>query len=234
MSFTAIDLPSGWSLKPLKYLVDPRRRITYGIVQCGPHVDDGVPYIRPVDMTDDGGVGATPLQRTTPEIAAAYTRSIVRSGDLVVSIGPSFGKVMIVPPELAGANLTQGTARVACSRDVIPRYLFWLLRSSFAHAQWKAGSSGATFTALTLELLADTKCPTPPKVEQEAIARYLDVETSKIDALIEKVAGSKWRASVDVRSVGGMLGMLLERRAALITTAITGQVRIEAATEAAA
>jgi type I restriction enzyme S subunit len=65
-------------------------------------------------MTDEGGVPVPQdLKRTAPEIAAAYSRSAVRKGDLVVSIGPSYGKVMVVPDELDGANLTQGTrARV--------------------------------------------------------------------------------------------------------------------------
>jgi type I restriction enzyme S subunit len=115
----------------LKYVIDPERPITYGIVQCGPDYPGGVPYIRPADMTDEGGVeDSSLLLRTDPEIAAAYARSTVVPGDLVISIGPSFGKVMVVPPELAGANLTQGTARVAVNRPAIARFVFWALRST--------------------------------------------------------------------------------------------------------
>lgn len=169
---------------PLKHLVDPARSITYGIVQAGEHVPDGVPYIRPVDMTDATGVldpGA--LRRTSPEIATAYRRSRVQPGDLVVSIGPSFGKVMIVPEVLRGANLTQGTARVAPGKGVDPRFLFWALQSAPVRSQWEAAVGGATFRALNLEPLSHTSVPLPSLEEQRRIADFLDTETTRLDSL---------------------------------------------------
>jgi type I restriction enzyme, S subunit len=176
-----------WGRTRLKQIVDPSRPITYGIVQCGPDVDGGVPYIRPVDMLDERGVPANRvLQRTSPDIAAAYRRSTIASGDLVVSIGPSFGKVMMVPPGLAGANLTQGTARVAPGSGVQGRYLFWVLRSQQTSEFWDSSCSGATFRALTLGILSETPVCLPSLLEQRAIAAFLDRETAKLDALVAK------------------------------------------------
>ena len=168
----------------LKRAVDPARPITYGIVQAGPHIEGGVPYIRPVDMTDHHGV-ANPadLQRTSLEIARQYRRSSVRRGDIVVSIGPSYGKTMVVPPDLDGANLTQGTARIAPAASWDVRFLRWCLRSM---AHWDSAVGGATFRALNLGPLAETPIPLHPLAEQRAIADYLDAETARIDALIAK------------------------------------------------
>jgi type I restriction enzyme S subunit len=175
------------TLVPLKRVVDPDRPITYGIVQAGPDVGDGVPYIRPVDMSDHGGVAdLRELRTTSPEIAAQYSRSSVRRGDIIVSIGPSYGKTMVVPAELDGANLTQGTARVAPARGVDAGYLRWALRSMLATAHWDAAIGGATFRALNLGPLAETPIPFRPLTEQRAIADYLDAETARIDALITK------------------------------------------------
>src|SRR5258708_7031643 len=85
-------------LLPLKRFVETSRPITYGIVQAGEQIDDGVPYIRPIDMTDHDGVREPEnLRRTSAEIALAYRRSTVHPGDIIVTIGPSFGKTMIVP-----------------------------------------------------------------------------------------------------------------------------------------
>ncbi|HZM00912.1 MAG TPA: restriction endonuclease subunit S [Planctomycetota bacterium] len=181
--------------------------MTYGIVQCGPDYPDGIPYIRPVDMTDEGGVQVDSLQHTTPEIAAAYARSTVRPGDIVVSIGPSFGKAMIVPSELDGANLTQGTARLAPGRDVLARFLFWALRSESSRMAWDSFCSGATFRALTLEILETCEVALPASAEQRAIAAFLDRETSRIDALVAK----KER----------LIELLQEQRTAHITRAVT-------------
>jgi type I restriction enzyme S subunit len=172
---------------PLKRLVQTSRPITYGIVQAGPEVAEGVPYIRPVDMTEhDGCRSLRNLPRTSAEIASQYQRSSVIPGDIVVSIGPSYGKTMIVPDELAGANLTQGTARVAVSPANDARFVRWCLRSAHSIAHWDAAVGGATFRALNLAPLAETPVPLLPRSRQTAIADYLDTETARIDALIAK------------------------------------------------
>ena len=171
---------------PLRHWIDPRRPITYGIVQAGEHVADGVPYIRPVDMTDASGVSnPSNLQRTSPEIARSYSRSTVRPGDLVFSIGPSFGKVMLVPEILDGANLTQGTARLAPGDRIDGRWLFWTLQSKVAVEFWESSIGGATFRALNLGPLGETPIAAPPRDDQRRIAAFLDDQVARIDQVIE-------------------------------------------------
>ncbi|MFB6557156.1 restriction endonuclease subunit S, partial [Streptomyces sp. NPDC056405] len=173
---------------PLKHLVDPARPITYGIVQAGPNIPGGVPYIRPVDMTQSGGLAdSASLLRTAPEIAEAYRRSTVTEGDVVVSIGPSYGKVMVVPRELSGANLTQGTARVAPALTVEARYLYWALQSATSRQFWDSCVGGATFRALNLEPLGRTPVPQVPAEEQRRIADFLDAETVRMRVLSESL-----------------------------------------------
>jgi type I restriction enzyme S subunit len=172
---------------PLKRFVDAHRPITYGIVQAGEDVEDGVPYIRPIDMDEHNGVrDPAALRKTAREIAAAYTRSTVRPGDLVVSIGPSYGKTMIVSSELDGANLTQGTARIAPGPDVEASFIRWALRSSTATEFWDAAVAGATFRALNLEPLSRTPVPAWTLREQRGISDFLDAATARINALVEK------------------------------------------------
>lgn len=172
-------------LLPLKRFVDPRRPITYGIVQAGENEPTGVRYIRPVDMGQHDGVrDVSRLLRTSPEVARAYKRSELEAGDIVVSIGPSYGKTMLVDDELTGANLTQGTARVAVDHGNFAPYVRWALRSTIASASWDAAVGGATFRALNLEPLGETPIPTWPVEAQRAISDYLDRKTARIDALI--------------------------------------------------
>ncbi|SHL55052.1 restriction endonuclease subunit S [Bradyrhizobium lablabi] len=201
-------LPIGWQQTKLKRVVDASRPITYGIVQAGPMIEGGVPYIRPTDMSDEVGVtDFSSLLRTSEEIAASYKRSSLRQGDIVCTIGPSYGKVMVTPAELEGANLTQGTARVAVDGRHSTRYYFWVLRSCFSFSQWESSIGGATFRALNLEPLAETIIPEPPISEQTAIASLLDRETTKIDAL--------------VREQQRLIELLKEKRRAVISHAVT-------------
>ncbi|MFC1429202.1 restriction endonuclease subunit S [Streptacidiphilus sp. N1-3] len=174
-----------WPIVALKRLVDPVRAITYGILQAGPDTKGGIPYIRPVDMTTFNGVAnPSSLLRTTQEIAQAYSRSTVKQGDVIISIGPSYGKVMILPASLSGANLTQGTARVAPGAEADGRYLYWALQSEKSRQFWDSCVGGATFRALNLEPLGRTPIPCPSMTNQRRIADFLDVETARIDRLM--------------------------------------------------
>ena len=162
----------GWCAQPLEACV--RAPITYGIVQAGPHVPGGVPYIRTGDMSGDG-LRIEGMQRTSEAIASAYARSSVSTGDLVCSLRASVGTIHVVTPELNGANLTQGTARIAPSSDVDPRFLLWALRSPNVQRQFARFAKGTTFPEITLADLRRLRVPLPPsKSAQTAIARQLD------------------------------------------------------------
>jgi type I restriction enzyme S subunit len=206
-------VPAHWNIMKLSRIIDPLRPITYGIVQAGEDFLDGVKYIRPVDMTDSAGVkDEASLRTTTPEIALQYKRSAVKSGDVVFSIGPSYGKVMIVPASLQGANLTQGTARLALVRDASRNFMCYALQSAPCRAQWDVSVGGATFAGLNLKPLSRTLLAIPPLNEQEEISAYLD----RIIKLCDHAIASQEK----------MIELLKERRSAVVTQAVTGQIDV--------
>jgi type I restriction enzyme S subunit len=206
-------VPAHWNIMKLSRIIDPLRPITYGIVQAGEDFLDGVKYIRPVDMTDSAGVkDEASLRTTTPEIALQYKRSAVKSGDVVFSIGPSYGKVMIVPASLQGANLTQGTARLALVRDASRNFMCYALQSAPCRAQWDVSVGGATFAGLNLKPLSRTLLAIPPLNEQEEISAYLDRIINVCDHAIA--------------SQEKMIELLKERRSAVVTQAVTGQIDV--------
>ena len=164
-------------------------------------------------MTDANGVtDIRALQRTTREIADQYRRSSVAPGDIVMSIGPSFGKVMVVPVELDGANLTQGTARLAPDSQVDARWLYWFLQSKPAREFWESSVGGATFRALNLGPLGATPVPEVPVEEQRRIADFLDDQVARIDRLhaetiVQRTLVEERRSAAIVRTLlaGGTL-----------------------------
>lgn len=162
----------GWTVHALARCV--RVPITYGIVQAGPHVPGGVPYIRTGDMSGDR-LRLEGLMRTSDAIASAYARSRVTTGDLVASLRASVGTIHTVPPELDGANLTQGTARIAPSSDVDPRYLLWALRSPNVQRHFARIAKGTTFPEITLADLRRVPIARPPsRSAQSTIVQQLD------------------------------------------------------------
>lgn len=93
-------------------LVDAGRPISYGILMPGPDQPVGVKYVRVVDMRD-GGIELSGIRKTTEAISKAFRRSLLKAGDLLMSIRGHVGRFAVVPPELNGANITQDTARLA-------------------------------------------------------------------------------------------------------------------------
>lgn len=168
-------IPEDWNIKKLQQIC--RVPITYGIVQCGPHIVNGVPYIRVSDMTarelDIDG-----MQRTSPQIATAFARSTVDEGDIIYALRGKLGFVRNVPSSVAGANLTQRTARISPVPNVFGRYVFWALQSPSSLEQATQGAKGSTFVEITLASLKEIKIPVPRyKEEQKVIADALsDIE----------------------------------------------------------
>jgi len=93
-------------------LVDPARPISYGILMPGPVQSEGVKYVRVVDM-QDRGIELSGIRKTTEAISNSFRRSLLKPGDLLMSIRGHVGRFGVVPHDLDGANITQDTARLA-------------------------------------------------------------------------------------------------------------------------
>ncbi len=112
----------------LSAVVAKNKIVTYGIVQAGAHVEDGVPYIKTGDIKN-GKILESSLSKTSKEIAESYARSAIEAGDIVMSIRATVGTTALVPHSLNGANLTQGTARISAGNSLLPKYLICYLRT---------------------------------------------------------------------------------------------------------
>jgi len=144
--------------------------ITYGIVQAGPNVEGGVPYIRTGDMSGNQ-LEREGLLCTSRQIASSFTRSRVRRCEIVCAIRATVGKVLPVPEELDGANLTQGTARISPAASFDPVYLLWALRGQSVQRQFGLAVKGTTFSEITLAQLREIRVPVPGTIaEQQHIA----------------------------------------------------------------
>ena len=205
------EVPEHWEILELKRLKQEGSSITYGIVQAGPHIADGVPYIRTSDMAGDRLILET-CQRTSMEIDEAYARSKVEVGDLVIAIRATVGKVLEVPIELHGANLTQGTAKFSPGARVDARFIKASFDADYCQSQIMSSAKGATFLEITLDALRRLKIATPPLVEQEAVFEYLAGATSRLGDLLLAAQQT--------------ITLLQERRSALISAAVTGQIDV--------
>jgi type I restriction enzyme S subunit len=168
----------GWDEEALSGVVRGNTIVTYGIVQAGDEVEDGVPYIRTGDIVD-GEIRLSQLRHTDPAIAAKFGRSRVEADEIVMSIRATVGTTAFVPSELDGANLTQGTARISPGKRTDRHYLLAFLRSNFAQNWIQRQVKGATFREITLTRLREMPILVPPLELQRAFA----ARATEIDAL---------------------------------------------------
>lgn len=181
-------LPKEWDALPLGDYT--QQDITYGIVQAGPHIVGGIPYVRTGDMSGEALVRENMLC-TSERIARSYRRSEVRAGELVIAIRATLGKVLPVPDDLDGANLTQGTARISPRANVNPTCLMWAIRHRRGQDAIMKEVKGSTFMEISLGSLRKVPIAFPRfRQEQDDIAARLtghDVAIAKEQALLDKL-----------------------------------------------
>ena len=128
--------------------------------------------------------------------------------DILVTKDGSIGKIAHIDRLPGSATLNSGIFRVVCGREkLIPKYLYWILHSSLFDRFVGLLGAGSTISHLYQRDFTDFEFPLPSLVTQSAVADFLDTETARIDAFLEK----KQR----------MAELLIERRQTLITQVVT-------------
>lgn len=189
-ALTDQKLREGVRCVPLSEIVSPDRKITYGIVQAGPDIKGGIPYIRVTDMSDDE-LDVNKMLRTSPEIAAKFKRSEVKEGDIVVALRGIIGATHLIDERTSGANLTQGTALLSSSEKCLPLYVNTILKSQFCKEQFSLLSKGSTIVEITLSSLATLSIPLPSINAQAHIADSIASIRHQIVASRKSLASTK-------------------------------------------
>lgn len=174
-------IPRDWALRPLSAYT--AHEITYGIVQAGPHIPGGVPYVRTGDMAGEA-LCRDSMLCTSLRVAKGYARSEIRAGEIVMAIRATVGKVLPVPDDLDGANLTQGTARIAPNAARVEgSFLIWAIRHSRTQRAMQLEIKGTTFAEITLGALRQTPLAAPEHIaEQREIAERMAAIDERLHA----------------------------------------------------
>ena len=135
-------------------------------------------------------------------------RYLLRAGDLLVCEGGESGRTAIWRGELDECFYQKAIHRVRPrNASDLPRFFYFLMYALAKRGVFSAASNPTTIDHLTAVQLRHYRMSFPTTGEQRAIAGFLDRETARIDALVER----KER----------LIELLREKRAALITRAVT-------------
>lgn len=175
-------LPVDWKIQSLSSITDPNRPISYGIVQTGPNIANGIRCLRVVDIID-GKIDKRELITTTKKISDSYRRTILKEGDLVIPLRGKVGEVGLVDAELSGANLTRGVALIALREECNPKYVKQFLSSQRSSERFLASMNGSALQEITIATLRKFNVALPQPFEQTAIATALSDADALIDGL---------------------------------------------------
>ena len=160
--------------------------IGYGIVQPGSYVRDGVPVLAIRDLAKPS---IRTAHRSSPTIEAAYRRSRVTAGDVLISVKGTTGSVGIVPVGFEG-NISRDVARVRLTHDHDPGFWCQLLRSFAAQQTLQLAAVGSTRQELSIGTLKRLRFRFPSRPEQERISKVLS-DVDQLIATLERMIAKK-------------------------------------------
>jgi len=197
------SLPIGWTTPPVyaRFSVQLGKMLDEKRI-AGTHLAS---YLRNVDVQWDH-INTADL----PEMdfsAEDRERFSLREGDLLVCEGGEVGRTAIWDGRLAECYFQKAIHRLRpITAHDEPRFFRYFMRTAVESGLF-ALATASTIQHLPAEKLRIVRYPAPPRLQQRAIADYLDRETARLDALV----AAKQR----------VLELLAEKRRALITRAVT-------------
>jgi len=213
------SFPERWGMTRLDRVATISARIGWKALTADEYVPEGyvflaTPNIKGRDIDFENVNFITEFRyRESPELQ-------LQLGDvLLAKDGATLGitNVVLDLPRPATVN---GSIAVIRPTSIDARFLRYVLASDFIQGLIGTFKGGMGVPHLFQADLRKFPIPQPPHAEQVAIADFLDQETARVDKLLAFVGQT---ASA---SPGTLAGLLLERRQALITGAVTGRLQI--------
>ena len=205
------EVPEGWIVKRLKYAcqVNPSKSELADL-----SAETQVSFL-PMELVGEDGMLSLGETRTIEQVWEGYT--YFRDKDVIVAkITPCFenGKGALCNNLFNGIGFGTTELYVLRAKEgICPKYIYYLTKSRPFRALGAAMMHGtAGQQRVPDDFVKDFRLGFPSINEQQAIADFLDRETAKIDALINKI-----REGIE---------KLKEYRTALISAAVTGKIDV--------
>jgi type I restriction enzyme S subunit len=163
----------GWKDMALEDVADDNCTLSYGIVQPGEEFENGMPVVRPTDLTAKV-ISLNGLKRIDPKLAKGYKRTELHGGELLLCVRGSTGVLSIASDELIGANVTRGIVPIRFKDNVKPAFAYYLMKSPAVQNQIREKTTGTALMQINIGDLRKVRITIPPVKEQERIAIELD------------------------------------------------------------
>lgn len=205
------DVPAHWHVKRLKFVLDSVKAGPFGsaltkdLYTSTGYKVYGQEQVIPGDFT----LGDYFISSEKYQELRQYT---VTPGDILISCVGTFGKIAIVPPDVEPGIINPRLIRMRCAESINPEYLVEVLRSAATFEQLSALTRGGTMDVINISTLNEIVIVLPPLLEQERAVTFIRDQIEQFDQLTAETEQA--------------IRLLSERRTALISAAVTGQIDV--------
>lgn len=213
------EIPVGWETSRVKYLIDgnhpyPIGDGDHGMIKADDYLDEGIPYIRVLNLTWGDGLNLDNLVFISDKMNAMIKNSELRPNDILIAkTGATIGKTAIVPESLPLSNTTSHVGKITLPDTHCAKYFFYVMTSNVVQKQIQDISAmQSTRPELGIEGMRDLVVVVPPLNTQQSIATYLDERCTKADAILQ--------------AKKAQLEVMKKHKASIIYEYVTGKKRV--------
>lgn len=205
------EVPAPWEVRSIKNIV--ATPITDGPHETPNFPDEGIPFVS-AEAVSSGTINFEKIRGFISEkdhqrYSLKYKPK--RDDIFMVKSGATTGITTIVETDI-DFNIWSPLAAIRCSKIAHPRYVLSYMRTKNFQEAVTLNWSFGTQQNIGMGVIENLAIPIPPIDEQKQIAQFIDSEATKTDALISEAQSA--------------IALLQERRTALISAAVTGQIDV--------
>lgn len=211
------DVPAHWEVCKLSHVTDSRCDGPFGSALKSSHyTDEGVRVIRLQNIKYGTFNNSDAAYIDEDYYKNSIDKSDVIENDILIAgLGDEknlVGRACVAPVDIYPAMVKADCFRFRLKLEKTNPYFMALQLSSGAKADAGILATGSTRSRIPLSTMSSRKIAVPDLSEQRKIFSYIDDKNKKFDALIND---SLWN-----------IELLLERRSALISAAVTGKIDV--------
>ena len=202
------EVPAHWEVLPLKR-ISPQQTVGIVVNPSEYLSDEGLPFIYGGNVTE-GRIDHISSRRISPEDSQRNEKTRLKAGDLITVRVGAPGITAVVPPECEGGNCA--SVMLVRQGEFNSDWLCFVMNSRVVRYQVEIVQYGAAQQQFNINHAVEFVIPQPPRAEQDALASFLTSETTRLGNL-----------EAEARTA---IALLQERRTALISAAVTGQIDV--------
>jgi type I restriction enzyme S subunit len=213
------EVPTNWIVGRLKHIKSKEKNSfvdgPFGSNLKSEHfIEGGDVYVIESNFATQGLLELENLKTISFKHFETIDRSEVRSGDIVIAkIGAQYGKSSILPNIDKRAVVSGNSLKLTVNQAVVDvNFVNWFLVNLKSLGVIEDIVNATAQPALSLGELNNLPMLIPPLKEQQLIVEYLEVALNKFQSLIDEANTN--------------INLLKERRSALITASVTGQIDV--------